>query len=71
MVTRAQNEDDRLVSVKELAERWGVSALTVHRYMTEYGLPSYKLQPGYTGPRRISITEANEWLAARRQVANG
>lgn len=66
MVTRAQ--DDPFLTLNDLADRWGFSRLTIHRYITEGGLPSYKVGQGPNGARRIRLSEAEAWLADRREV---
>ena len=64
MTARAQND---LITMSELAERWGLSVMTIHRLITDQGLPSLKFGPARNAARRIRLADAERWLAARQE----
>lgn len=47
------------LTIPEIAAHFGVCPDTIYRWI-EAGLPT---DPEYRHPRRVSITEANAWLA--------
>lgn len=58
---------ERLLSLKEAAERLAISRSSLHRLVSSEHLPIVKLG------RRVLVREADlsKWLAARVQVARG
>ena len=67
MTARAQNE---LITMADLATRWGVSTMTIHRLIVDQGLPSIKFGASKQAARRIRVSEAEAWLAARQEAAD-
>lgn len=55
--------DREYVTVREAAERWGISAPTLRKRREELGLPLY-LSPADTRLRLLSVSELVEALGA-------
>ena len=49
----------------ELQDFLKVTALTLHRYRTKYGLPFYRMGPDTTGTIRYDRREVEAWLRTR------
>jgi hypothetical protein len=55
-----------LLSAAQLAELWGVHKWTIQNYQRNFGLPSVKLGPGASSPRRFRLSDAEAWLLSRQ-----